>query len=142
MTYIYSKRVAYYETDMMGVVHHSNYIRWFEEARIEFLRFADLSYRVMEDENIQIPVVSVSCRYKTPAVFDDEVEIRTSFKKYNGILAEIQYEVVRKCDGTVLVTGESSHCFVDKETFKPLNIKRTRPDMHEKFIKAMENTEE
>ncbi|MGN0375076.1 MAG: acyl-CoA thioesterase [Butyrivibrio sp.] len=142
MTYIYSKRVAYYETDMMGVVHHSNYIRWFEEARIEFLRSADLSYRVMEDENIQIPVVSVSCRYKTPAVFDDEVEIRTSFKKYNGILAEIQYEVVRKCDGTVLVTGESSHCFVDKETFKPLNIKRTRPDMHEKFIKAMENTEE
>lgn len=142
MIYNYTKRVAYYETDMMGIVHHSNYIRWFEEARIEFLRYADLSYRTMEDENIQIPVVSVSCKYKTPAVFDDEVVIQTSIKKYNGIVAEIQYNVIRNSDNAVLVTGESSHCFVDKETFKPVNLKRVRPDMHEKFMKTMESAEE
>lgn len=142
MIYNYTKRVAYYETDMMGIVHHSNYIRWFEEARIEFLRYADLSYRTMEDENIQIPVVSVSCKYKTPAVFDDEVVIQTSIKKYNGIVAEIQYNVIRNSDNAELVTGESSHCFVDKETFKPVNLKRVRPDMHEKFMKTMESAEE
>ncbi len=138
MTYDYEKRVAYYETDMMGIVHHSNYIRWFEEARIEFLRSADLSYRTMEDEDIQIPVVSVSCKYKTPAVFDDEIIVRTGIRKYNGIVAEIEYTVIKKSDGTVLVTGDSSHCFVDRETFKPVNIKKVRPDMHEKFLKSME----
>lgn len=138
MTYDYKKRVTYYETDMMGVVHHSNYIRWYEEARVDFLRSVDLSYRKMEDEDIQIPVVSVNCKYKSPAVFDDEVIIRTGIRKYNGIVAEIEYTVIRKADNIVLAVGDSSHCFVDRATFKPVNLKRVRPDMHEKFIKAME----
>ncbi len=138
MIYNYTKRVKYYETDMMGVVHHSNYIRWFEEARVDFMREADLSYRTMEGEGIQIPVVSVSCKYKTPATFDDEVVVKTWTKKYNGIVVELAYEVTRVSDGAVLVTGESSHCFVDKENFKPVNLKRMRPDMHEKFMKTLE----
>ena len=57
--YNYERQVKYYETDKMGVVHHSNYIRWFEEARVEFMRDNDISYRHMEEEGIQIPVVSV-----------------------------------------------------------------------------------
>lgn len=142
MTYDYEKRVTYYETDMMGVVHHSNYIRWFEEARVAFLRSADLSYRKMEDEDIQIPVVSVNCKYKSPAVFDDEVIVRTGIRKYNGIVAEIEYTVIKKSDNTVLAVGDSSHCFVDRETFKPVNLKRVRPDMHDKFIRSMEEAEE
>lgn len=142
MTYDYEKRVTYYETDMMGVVHHSNYIRWFEEARVAFLRYADLSYRKMEDEAIQIPVVSVNCKYKSPAVFDDEVIIRTGIKKYNGIVAEIEYKVIKKSDNTVLAVGDSSHCFVDRDSFKPVNLKRVRPDMHDKFMKTLENMED
>ncbi len=141
MIYNYTRRVPYYETDMMAVVHHSNYIRWFEEARLEFMRAADLCYRTMEDEGIQIPVVTVSCKYKSPARFDDVVTIRTSIKKFNGIIVEIGYEVVREEDGAVLVTGESSHCFVDKENFKPVNLKRERPDMYDKFMKSMEEKE-
>lgn len=137
MIFEYHRHVNYYETDMMGIVHHSNYIRWFEEARIEFLRAEDLDYRRMEDEGIQIPVVSVSCSYKNPATFDDDVTIKTSLKKYNGIVAEIEYKVYRDSDGVLLVTGESSHCFVDKETFKPVSLKRERPDMHEKFMKVL-----
>ena len=138
MSYDYIRRVTYYETDMMGVVHHSNYIRWFEEARVEFMRANNLSYRKMEDEDIQIPVVSVNCKYKNPAVFDDEILIRVSIKKYNGIVVEIQYNVIRMSDNLLLTIGESSHCFVDKATFKPVNLKRVRPDMHENFLKSME----
>lgn len=138
MIYEYKKTVKYYETDMMGVVHHSNYVRWFEEARVDFLKQADLSYRTMEEEGIQIPVVSVSCKYKTPATFDDEVIVTTKVLKYNGIVCELAYEVRREKDNVVLVTGESSHCFVDKKDFKPVNIKRIRPDMHEKFLKTLE----
>lgn len=138
MIYEYHKKVKYYETDMMGVVHHSNYIRWLEEARVEFMRAADLSYRRMEEEGIQIPVVAVGCKYKIPATFDDDITIRTSLKKYNGIVVELIYEVYRDADGALLVTGESSHCFVDKENFRPISMKNARPDMHEKFIAAME----
>ena len=60
--YEYERVVKYYETDQMGVVHHSNYIWWFEEARVEFMRNGGISYRAMEEEGIQIPVVSVSCK--------------------------------------------------------------------------------
>lgn len=138
MVYEYHKKVKYYETDMMGVVHHSNYIRWFEEARVEFMREADLSYKRMEDERIQIPVVTVSCKYKIPATFDDDITVRTSLKKYNGIVIELAYEVYRDSDGVLLVTGESSHCFVDKDSFKPMSIKNSRPDMHNKFMMITE----
>ena len=138
MIFNYTRRVPYYETDMMAVVHHSNYIRWFEEARLEFMRANDLCYKTMEDEGIQIPVVTVACKYKAPAKFDDVVTIKTFIKKFNGIVVEIGYEVVRNDDGVVLVTGESSHCFVDKNDFKPVNLKRERPDMYEKFMKSME----
>ncbi len=138
MIFEYRKKVKYYETDMMGVVHHSNYIRWFEEARVEFMRAADFSYRRMEEEGIQVPVVSVSCKYKIPATFDDEITVRTSLKKYNGIVAELAYEVRRDADGALLVSGESSHCFVDKESFKPVSLKNARPDMHEKFMAVTE----
>lgn len=139
MTYEYKRVVKYYETDRMGIVHHSNYIRWFEEARVEFMREADLSYKTMEDEGIMIPVVSVDCRYKNPASFDDEITVYTKVRKYNGIVIELEYEVRRDSDTVVIVTGSSSHCFVDAKSFKPINLKRTRPDMHGKFAAITED---
>ena len=129
MIYKYDRVVKYYETDRMGVVHHSNYIRWFEEARVEF----------MQDEGIMVPVVTVECKYKNPVTFDDEVTVNTKVRKFNGIVIELEYEVVRTDDGSAVVTGASSHCFVDAKTFKPLNLKRERADMYDKFIKAMED---
>lgn len=140
MKFIYEKRVKYYETDNMGVVHHSNYIRWFEEARVEMMRTAGLSYKKMEEDGIMIPVVSVSCKYKTPARFDDVVVCTTTIKKYNGIVMELAYEVVNKESGEVVVTGESSHCFVDSVKFKPLYIKRERPDIDDQMKKYVEET--
>lgn len=139
MIYEYKRIAKYYETDTMGVVHHSNYIRWFEEARIEFMRDSDLSYKVMEDEGIQIPVVSVACKYRVPTKFDDAVTIKVKIQKYNGIVLELSYEVVRDADGTLLATGESSHCFVNDKTFKPVLLKKERIDMHNKFMKIMED---
>ena len=136
--YEFEREVKYYETDQMGVVHHSNYIRWFEEARVEFMRNAGISYKTMEDEGIQIPVVTVSCKYKSPAKFDDTVIVRVWIKKFNGIIVEISYEVADKESGEVRVTGESSHCFVNDTTFKPINLKREREDIYNKFLQAGE----
>ncbi len=128
------RQVKYYETDKMGVVHHSNYIRWFEEARVELMRTIGISYKDMEDEGIQIPVVSVSCKYRSPARFDDIVLISSRIQKFNGIVIEIAYEVTDEATGTVRVTGESSHCFVNADTFKPVNLKRERVDLYDRFM--------
>lgn len=136
--YEYIRQVKYYETDKMGVVHHSNYIRWFEEARVEFMRDSSISYRRMEEEGIQIPVVTVSCKYKSPAKFDDTVIIKTGIKKFNGIIVEIEYEVIDAVTKEVRVCGESSHCFVDDKNFKPINLRREREDIYNKFLQAME----
>lgn len=132
------RQVKYYETDKMGVVHHSNYIRWFEEARVEFMRGIGISYKAMEDEGVQVPVVSVSCKYRSPATFDDIVIVKTHIQKFNGIVIELAYEVTDEQTGVIRVTGESSHCFVDAKTFKPMNLKRERPDIYDNFVKATE----
>ena len=132
------RQVKYYETDKMGVVHHSNYIRWFEEARVEFMRGIGISYKAMEDEGVQVPVVSVSCKYRSPATFDDIVIVKTHIQKFNGIVIELAYEVIDEQTGVIRVTGESSHCFVDAKTFKPMNLKRERPDIYDNFVKATE----
>ena len=67
----YRRRVQYYETDRMGIVHHSNYIRWFEEARTDFLRNNGIVYSDLEQSGVMIPVVNVSCRFRTPARYDE-----------------------------------------------------------------------
>ena len=92
----------------------------------------------MEEEGIQIPVVSVSCKYKSPAKFDDTIIVKTHIKRFNGIVVEIAYEVVDKKSGEVRVTGESSHCFVNDTDFKPINLKKEREDIYNKFLQAGE----
>ncbi len=139
--YTHEHIVRYYETDQMGVVHHSNYIRWFEEARVEYMRAIGLPYGKMEEAGVQVPVVTVSCTYKAPAKFDDLIVVETRVKKYNGIVVELSYEVKEKNTGALLVTGESSHCFVDSTTFKPMVLRSKKPEMHECFLKSMEPEE-
>lgn len=136
MTHAYTRNVKYYETDKMGIVHHSNYIRWFEEARIQFMTDADLPYRDMEEAGVMIPVLGVSCKYRLPSRFDDNVVIKTHIKKYNGIVMELEYEIYGEGEDSLRITGETSHCFVDME-FKPIHLKKYNKEMHEKFMKIL-----
>ena len=71
----YIHKVNYYETDKMGITHHSNYIRWMEEARIDFLEQIGLGYKKLEEDGIISPVIHVECDYKLPTTFDDKIEI-------------------------------------------------------------------
>ena len=81
---IYRRKVHYYETDQMAIVHHSNYIRWFEEARIDFLEQIGLPMSEIERQKVQIPVLSVTSHYKTMTRFEDEVLVGMKIEKYNG----------------------------------------------------------
>ena len=129
----YRMRVRYYETDQMGIVHHSNYIRWMEEARIHAMREGGVSLRSMEKEGIQVPVTAVSCEYMKPARFDDVISIEILPVRYNGIRMELDYRILREQDGVLLAEGHSSHCFLDARARHPVAADRA-PGEHETAV--------
>lgn len=128
----YEHKVQYYETDQMKVVHHSNYIRWFEECRIEMMEQGGLGYEKMEKAGIVCPVVSVSCRYESMTKFGEVVVIIPKVQKFNGIRLVISYEIRDKATKELRCTGESSHCFLD-EKGHPVNLKKSSPEFYRMF---------
>ena len=135
---IYERKINYYETDKMGVVHHSNYIRFFEEARCQFLEKAGLPYDMLEEKGIMSPVLVFSCQYKQHVTFGDVIEIHTKITSYTGVKFTVGYEVYNKKTGALCVTGESNHCFTDSN-MKPLNMRKHHIDVYEKFMSLVEN---
>ena len=126
----YEYKAQYYETDQMGVIHHSNYIRWMESARIDYLEQLGISYSQMEQEGVVSPVVEISGRYRSMVHFGDTVEIQVQIEKYNGVKPTIPYEITDKGTGELKFTGTSSHCFIDREG-KIISMKRAFPRIHE-----------
>lgn len=124
--FFYTHNVQYYETDKMGVTHHSNYIRWMEEARIALLDSIDLGYDRMEAAGIVSPVTGVSCEYKHPTTFKDAVKIGVRAVSYDGVKLVMGYEMVRESTGQVALTGTTTHLFLnEKGAF--LRMKRDFP---------------
>jgi acyl-CoA thioester hydrolase len=115
-------RVRYAETDQMGVVYYSNYLVWFEIGRVEFIRQLGFDYKKMEtDDDVMLPVVEATCRYKSPAVYDDVVIIETRVSAMRTSMLKFSYEVFR-AEGTTddgspragkqLASGETTHVIV------------------------------
>lgn len=111
-------RVRYAETDQLGVVYHSNFVIWFEIGRVELLRQLGFRYRDMEDQDkCHIPVGDLKIRYKAPALYDDEIVVRTRLTNIRPSLLRFRYEVFRAGDRELLAEGETTHFIVD-EKFK------------------------
>ncbi len=124
-------KVAYYETDAMRIVHHSNYLRWMEIARCDFLEAIALPFSSLEANGISSPVLHAELDYKRPARFEDEVEIALYGLQYDGLRYAFYYEISR--DGDILVEAKTRHCFVDLDRGRPMSLKRSAEDMHEKL---------
>lgn len=131
-------RVQYYETDQMQIVHHSNYIRWFEEARTYLMNEMDFGYHQMEAEGILIPVLSASAEYKSMTRFGDTVSIQAKITKFTGVKMSISYTVIDQATGEVRCLGETTHAFLDSETYRPISLKRNRKDLFDLFNSMME----
>ena len=116
----------------MGVAHHSNYIRWFEEVRTVLFEELGLGYKGMEEGGIISPVVAVSARYKTMAKYCDTVVIRAEVVKYTGVRFNLKYEIYDKETKEIRCEGTSEHCFISTEG-KILSLKRSYPEIHDKF---------
>ena len=130
---IYERKINYYETDAMQIVHHSNYIRFMEEARIFALANIGLPYSKMEEDGVMIPVLGVSCQYKHPARFEDTILIDVKTKEYSGVRIVMEYKATNKETGEVIFTGETNHCFTDKN-LKPISLKKSKKEMHNKLL--------
>ena len=129
----YEHHAKYYEADQMGIIHHSNYIKWMEEARMDLMDQIGLSYKEMEAMEIISPVLSVSCEYHSMVHFDDVVVIEPRITKYNGIKMEVEYRMTDKVTGELRTTGTSSHCFLNRSG-RPISLKRSYPEIDTKFF--------
>lgn len=132
MHFIYERKINYYETDKMGVVHHSNYIRYLEEARCCWLDNIGLPFSLLEENGITIPVLGVNCEYKYHVSFNDIIIIRLFIKDYSGVRMTVGYEITDKETGKKVLTGETKHCFTNKE-LKPINLKKFNKEFSTKF---------
>ena len=132
----YCRKVQYYETDRMGVAHHSNYIRWMEEARIDFMDQLGFPYAAMEAEGVLSPVKSLSCEYKHPCTFGDTLRIEVTVGGFNGVVITMLYEM-RNQNGDLICTARSEHVFVNREG-RFVRMKREMPAFCEAIDRAAE----
>jgi len=136
---MYQHFVQYYETDKMGVTHHSNYIRFMEEARLDFFKKIGFDYLDFEKMGVMSPVIGLNnIRYKRPSTVGDAIEIETSVKAYNSIVLTMHY--VMRVKDAVIFEGDSDHCFLSKEgKMLPLGDKKF-PELDRK-LKELLNQE-
>ena len=134
MDYIHT--VQYYETDRMGITHHSNYIRWMEEARIDFLSQIGWDYARLEEMGIISPVINVNCDYKKTTTFSDKIAIKVLVKEFKGVKLFLSYEMKNE-DGVIVCTASSTHAFLTKEG-KPVRVQKEYPEFYKALTELAE----
>ena len=108
-----SIRVRYAETDRMGLLHHANYLVYFEQGRTELLRSRGLTYKELEDQGFLLVLTKVEVRYRSPARYDDLLTLKTSVVRTTAVRIDHRYELFR--DGTLLAEGSSTLACVDRD---------------------------
>ena len=127
--HVYRHTVQYYETDKMGVAHHSNYIRWMEEARVDLLNRIGWGYDRLEALGVASPVTAVECRFRHSCTFADTVDVAVGVESFNGVRLRIRYAMTG-ADGTLLCEGSSEHVFLDGAG-KPMRMQKAYPAFYE-----------
>ena len=141
----YTRKAQYYETDQMGVIHHSNYIRWFEEARVDFLQQIGFPYERVESMGITLAVLGLSCEYKTSVLFGDTVHVQVKQKACSHSRMTIGYDVTDAATGELRATGETHHFYFKKINSRPVSLKKAIPELYDLFcslIAARKTTNE
>ena len=111
-------RVEYHHTDQMGIVHHSNYVKFFEVARTEWLRATGSTYAEMERRGVMMPIVDVAVKYRNPALYDELISVTAFVDEAPMARMTFRYEV-RGEDGREIATGSTTLGFIDSQTRRP-----------------------
>ncbi len=122
----------------MGFVHHSNYIRWFEEARSDFFEKIGAPYAVTESMGIISPVLSISCDYKKSCYYGEEVIIETTLERVGNVKFFVSYKVFSE-NGELRAEGASTHCFLNTEG-QVISLKRVKPELFETLLEFVGKT--
>ena len=136
-TAVYKREVFYYETDRMDCVHHSNYIRWFEEARIYFMQVWGFPYAALEAGGLVSPVLHAEADYKTMTRFGETVEIEVGVESYSGTRIAFHYTVRNQETGSIRCQGKTVHCFLN-EAGRPVSLKKANPAYDSAVLAVME----
>ncbi|WP_316829589.1 thioesterase family protein [Pedobacter aquatilis] len=113
-------RVRYGETDQMGYMYYGNYAQYYEVSRVEMLRSLGMSYSSMEADGIMMPVLELKCKYIKPALYDQEITVKTIIKTLPGIRIYFEYELYNEKEELINL-GETTLVFVDMKKNKPTN---------------------
>ena len=132
MNFTYKRKINYYETDKMGVVHHSNYIRFLEEARCTWLEEMNLSMEKLEELGYTIPTLEVNCKYKNHVTSGDIIIIEPIVTEFNGVRMTVKYNVTEEKTGNTVIEAWTKHCFTNKE-LRPINMKKANKEINDMF---------
>ena len=132
MDFVYERIINYYETDRMGIAHHSNYIRFLEEARCRWLEYLGISMEELEEKGYTIPTLEVYCKYKNHVTSGDTITIVPRITKFNGVRMKVEYQVRNKITNDEVISAWTTHCFTNQE-LKPVNIKKHNEEVYKIF---------
>ena len=124
----------------MAIVHHSNFIRWLEEARLDWLEQLGISFADLEKRGVVSPVMAVECRYKRPVFYGDTVKIETKLANYNGKTFDFIYTLYNAKNEKAVAEGRSTHCFTNLEG-RAAVVQELYPELHELLSKMGSNDE-
>lgn len=136
MSRSYEHVVQYYETDKMGITHHSNYIRWMEEARVDFLSQIGWNFAKLESLGIVSPVVAVECKYKATTTFPEVIRISVAVEEFRGVKLKLKYRMTNS-EEKLVCEGKSEHCFLDTDG-KPIRLNKEFPDFYKALTELVE----
>lgn len=137
MQFEYKRKMNYYETDRMGIIHHSNYIRFLEEARCAWMEKFDLPMQKLEENRITIPTLEVDCKYKHHVTSGDTIIIKPIITEFNGVRMTLTYDVREEKTGNTVIEAYTKHCFTNKE-LKPINLKKHNINFFNEFLSLLE----
>ena len=133
--FIYKRKAQYHETDKMGVIHHSNYVKWMEEARIAYMESLGFGFDKVEALGIVSPVAGITVSYRNPVRFNDTVEISVSITRYSSVVQEVSYEFRNTATGEVCATATSKHCYL--KDGRIISLKHDIPELDRIFASEL-----
>lgn len=133
--FTYSRKAQYHETDKMGIIHHANYIKWLEEARIAYMEHLGYGFDKVEQLGIVSPVAGISISYKTPVLFNEIVDIQITLTRYSGVIQEVSYNIVKQGTGELCAKAVSKHCYL--KDGKVVNLKHEIPELDRLFASEL-----
>ena len=137
MGFEFARKINYYETDKMGVVHHSNYIRFLEESRCAWMEEIGLPMSKLESCGITIPVLEVDCKYKRHVTSGDVIVIKPIITEFNGVRMTVSYDVREQSSGVTVIEALTKHCFTDRN-LRPISLKKANEEFYTIFLNLID----